>query len=62
MGFLPQLRREDERRCGMKVYIVITDDGTIYSVRRNKKSAEADKVRLESLYERFPTIKECIVH
>lgn len=46
----------------MRVYIVLTDDGTIYSVRKNKKSAEADKVRLESLYERLPTIKECIVH
>ena len=45
----------------MRVYIVITDDGIIYSVRKNKKSAEADKVHLESLYECYPTIKECIV-
>ena len=46
----------------MRVYIVIMNSGTIYSVRKNKKSAEADKVRLESLYEGSPTIKECIVH
>lgn len=46
----------------MRVYIVITDNGTIYSVRKSKKSAEADKARLESLYESRPTIKEFIVH
>lgn len=46
----------------MKVYIVITENGTIYSVRKSQKSAEADKIRLENLYERNPVIKECIVH
>lgn len=45
----------------MRVYIVIMDDGTIYSVRKNKKSAEADRARLERMYEVSPTIKECIV-
>ena len=46
----------------MRVYIVIMDDGTIYSVRKKKKSAEADRARLERLYEVSPAIKECIVH
>lgn len=46
----------------MRVYVVLLESGTIYSVRKSKKSAEADKVRLESLYEGSPTIKECIVH
>ena len=46
----------------MRVYIVILDDGNIYNVRKSKKRAEEDKARLESLYERYPIIKECIVH
>ena len=45
----------------MRVYIVLMGSGTIYSVRKSKKKAEADKARLERLYEEFPTIKECVV-
>lgn len=50
-----------ESEGGMRVYIVLMESGTIYSVRKSKKKAEADKARLESLYEESPTIKECIV-
>lgn len=42
----------------MRVYIVITDGGTIYSVSNSKKKAEEDKEHLENLYECYPTIKE----
>lgn len=45
----------------MKVYIVITERGTIYSVSKSKKKAEKDKAHLENLYECYPTIKECRV-
>ena len=46
----------------MRVYVVLLENETIYNVRKSKKRAEADKVRLESMYEHHPTIKECIVH
>ena len=46
----------------MKVYVVLLEDGTIYSVRKSKKRAEADKARLERMYEYYPTIKECILY
>ena len=42
----------------MRVYIAITEKGTIYSVSKSKKKAEKDKAHLENLYECYPTIKE----
>jgi hypothetical protein len=45
----------------MKVYIVITERGTIYSVSKSKKIAEKDKEHLENLYECYPMIQEFTV-
>ena len=42
----------------MKVYVVIMESGTIYSICKSKKKAEKDKARLENLYEEKPKIKE----
>ena len=42
----------------MKVYVVITERGTIYSVSKSKKTAEIDKKHLENLYECCPTRQE----
>lgn len=42
----------------MKVYVVIMESGTIYSVSKSKKKAEKDKAHLENLYEDYPKIKE----
>ncbi len=41
----------------MKVYIVFTEKGTIYSVRKSMTDAKKDKAQIESLYE-CATIKE----
>jgi hypothetical protein len=41
----------------MKVYIVFTERGTIYSVRKSKTDAKKDKAQLEQRYENA-TIKE----
>jgi hypothetical protein len=41
----------------MKVYIVFTERGTIYSIRKSKTDANKDKAQLEKIYE-TATIKE----
>ena len=41
----------------MKVYIVFTEKGGIYSIRKSKNDAKKDKEHLEKLYENA-TIKE----
>ena len=44
----------------MKVYVVISECGTILDVYKNKSKAEGVVERLETLYEKA-TIKECKV-
>lgn len=41
----------------MKVYVVIMDSGTIYSISKSKEIAKNDKAYLEKHYECHPTIK-----
>lgn len=45
----------------MKVYIVLMESGTIYSVRKSKNDAEKDKALLATMYE-HAIIREYDVH